>query len=180
MQVFLGIQSGYTLAIPLKSKAYAYTALQDYIRAVGAPLFLISDSGKEENLGKSITICRTFGIPKRSSEPYYQHQNKVERRIQDIECRTLYIMRIYSFPEHFWDFAAEYVTDLINHTASRRNNWRTPYETLHGNTPDISIFCFQFLNPFSTWKRLPLSLTPTCYLVDFSALHAPQGTALLF
>jgi len=96
MQVFLGIQSGYTLAIPLKSKAYAYTALQDYIRAVGAPLFLISDSGKEENLGKSITICRTFGIPKRSSEPYYQHQNKVERRIQDIERRILYIMRFYS------------------------------------------------------------------------------------
>jgi hypothetical protein len=56
-------------------------------------------------------------------------------------------MRIYSFPEHFWDFAAEYVTELINHTASHLNNWRTQYETLHGDTPDISIFCFHFYEP---------------------------------
>jgi len=60
MQVFLGIRSVYTLATPLKSKAYAHTALQDYIRTVGAPLFLKSDSTKEENLGEWVTICCTL------------------------------------------------------------------------------------------------------------------------
>jgi hypothetical protein len=77
-QVFLSVKSGYTVFIPLKSKAYAYVALSDYIKDVGAPLFLSSDNAKEENLGEWISICRTFGIQKRSSEPYYQHQNKVE------------------------------------------------------------------------------------------------------
>jgi hypothetical protein len=180
MQVFLGVRSGYTLAIPLKSKAYAYTALQDYIRTVGAPLFLISDSAKEEYLGEWITICHTFGIPKRSSEPYYQHQNKVERRIQDIKRRTLYTMHIHSVLERFWDYVAEYVTELINHTAFHHNNWRTPYETLHGDTPDTSIFCFHFYEPMLTSTRLPLFPIQTCYLADSLALHALQGTALLF
>ncbi len=36
-QVFLGIDSGYTILIPLKSKGCAYTALQDYICYTGAP-----------------------------------------------------------------------------------------------------------------------------------------------
>jgi hypothetical protein len=56
-------------------------------------------------------------------------------------------MRIHSIPERCWDYAAEYITELINHTASSRNQWHTPYETLHGDTPDISIFRFHFYEP---------------------------------
>jgi hypothetical protein len=64
--------------IPLQSKVYAYTALQDYIRDVGAPLYFSLDGAKEENLGEWISICQTFCIPKRSSEPYHQYQSKVK------------------------------------------------------------------------------------------------------
>jgi hypothetical protein len=77
-QVFLGIESGYTVLIPLKSKGYAYTALQDYIRNTGVPLFLMADAAMEENLGEWIHICQKYCIPQRSSELYHQHQNKVE------------------------------------------------------------------------------------------------------
>jgi len=146
-QVFLGVKSGYTVFIPLKSKAYAYVALSDYIKDVGAPLFLSSDNAKEENLGEWISICRTFGIQKRSSEPYYQHQNKVERRIQDIKHHTFLIMKEYNAPEGFWDYVREYITELINHTATRPLDWRTPYESLHGETPNISVFCYFFYEP---------------------------------
>jgi hypothetical protein len=52
VQIFLGTKSGYTYAVPLKNKAYAYTALQDFIREVGAPLFLAVDAAKEENMGE--------------------------------------------------------------------------------------------------------------------------------
>jgi hypothetical protein len=88
-----------------------------------------------------ISMCRTFGIQKHSSEPYYQHQNKVERRIQDIKHRTL------NAPERFWDYACEYITELINHYATRWLDWRTPYESLHGEIPDISVFCYFFYEP---------------------------------
>jgi hypothetical protein len=121
--------------------------LSDYIKDVGAPLFLSSDNAKEENLGEWISICRTFGIQKRSSEPYYQHQNKIEQRIQDIKRCTSLIMKDYNAPEKFWDYACEYITELINHTATRRLDWRTPSESLHGETPDISVFRYFFYEP---------------------------------
>jgi hypothetical protein len=91
--------------------------------------------------------CRTFGIQKRSSEPYYQHQNKVEQRIQDIKHRISLIIKEYNAPEKFWDYACEYITELINHTATRQLDWRTPSESLHGETPDISVFRYFFCEP---------------------------------
>jgi hypothetical protein len=84
-QVFVGVRSGYTYVIPLKNKVYAYTALQDFIRYVGAPSFIAVDAAKEENLGEWQAVCRTHCIPQRTSEPNYQNQNRVERRIQDIK-----------------------------------------------------------------------------------------------
>jgi hypothetical protein len=40
VQVFLGVRSGYTYVVPLKHKAYVYTALQDFIRYVPPPYTL--------------------------------------------------------------------------------------------------------------------------------------------
>jgi hypothetical protein len=139
-QVFLGIKSGYTVFIPLQSKAYAYVALSDYIIDDGAPLFLSAGTAKEENLGKWISICRTIAIQKQFSKPFYQHQNKVEHRIQDIKRRASLVMKQYNAPERFWDYACEYITELINHSATWQLAWRTPYESLHGKTPDILLF----------------------------------------
>jgi hypothetical protein len=52
MQVFLGVRSGYTYVVPLKNKACAFTALQDFIRYVGAPAYIDEDAAKEENMGE--------------------------------------------------------------------------------------------------------------------------------
>lgn len=56
-------------------------------------------------------------------------------------------MSLHSAPEHYWDYATEYATELINHTAAERLQWHTPYERIHRETPDISIFCFIFYEP---------------------------------
>ena len=144
MQVFVGVRSGYTYVAPLKNKAYAHAALQDFIRQVGAPLYIAVDAAKEENMGEWRTICRTYCIPQRTSEPMHQNQNRVERRIQDIKRRTTVLMATHTTPSRYWDYAAEYTVELINHTAIRRLSWRTPYEALYGDTPDISVFRFIF------------------------------------
>jgi hypothetical protein len=47
-------------------------------------------------------------------------------------------------PSRYWDYVAEYTVELINHTTIRRLSWRTPYEALYGDTPDISVFRFIF------------------------------------
>jgi hypothetical protein len=69
-------------------------------------------------------------------------------------------MREYNAPKCFWCYAAEYAVEIINHTAARRIKWRTPYEILHGDTPDISVFRFSFfepiyyLNPHASYPQL--------------------------
>jgi hypothetical protein len=146
-QVFLGEKSGYTYVVPLKNKAYAYTALQDLIRYVGAPAYMAVDAAREENMGEWLSICRTFCIPQHTSEPTYQNQNRVERRIQDVKRRATVLMSMHGTPSRYWDYAIEYAVEIINHTAVRRLDWRTPYEHLFGDTPDISVFRFTFFEP---------------------------------
>jgi hypothetical protein len=119
----------------------------DGARYVGAPLFLSVDAAREENTGEWLSVCRTFCIPQRTSEPAYQNQNRVERRIQDIKCRTTVLMSMHGAPSRYWDYAVEYAVELINHTAVQKLNWRTPQEVLMGETPDISVFRFTFYEP---------------------------------
>jgi hypothetical protein len=56
-------------------------------------------------------------------------------------------MREYNAPQRFWCYSAEYAVEIINQTTARHIKWRTPYEILHGDTPDISVFRFSFFEP---------------------------------
>jgi hypothetical protein len=63
IQVFVSIESGYTVVYPLKKKAYAYTTvLQDFIQYVRAPAYINLDAAIEENLGEWLVICRTYSM----------------------------------------------------------------------------------------------------------------------
>jgi hypothetical protein len=59
-QVFLGLDSSYTIIIPLKSKAYAYKALQDYIHSTGAPLFLMAELQRKKIWGMDRYMPEVF------------------------------------------------------------------------------------------------------------------------
>jgi hypothetical protein len=146
-QVFVGAQSGYTIIIPLKNKGVAYTALQDFIRYIGAPSFIAVDGAPEENKGEWLNICRSFCIPLHTTEPGYQNQNRAECRIGEIKRWASVLMSLHDTPERYWDYAVEYAVELINHTAVERLEWRTPFEKINGETPDISVFCFIFYEP---------------------------------
>ena len=41
-------------------------------------------------------------------------------------------------PQNWWEFAVEYAVHVYNRTPVRCLAWRTPYEVLNGNKPDIS------------------------------------------
>jgi hypothetical protein len=167
VQVSLGTRSGYTYAIPLKNKAYAYTSLQDFIRQVGTPQYMSVDLVKEENMGEWLSICHMYCIPQRTSEPMYQHQNRVERRIQDIKCHTTILMPMHYTPSKYWDYDVEYTVELINHTAICKLGWCTPYEALHGETPNISVFRFIFYEQiYNLESNIPFpkpNMLPGCF-----------------
>ena len=53
-------------------------------------------------------------------------------------------MQVRDAPEKYWDFAVELATEYINHIATRKLGWRTPYEYHFGDTLDVSVFHFLF------------------------------------
>jgi hypothetical protein len=54
-------------------------------------------------------------------------------------------------PEELWDFGLEYTADLCNFIARPELDYRTPYEVLTGDTPDIS----DYLNfEFYQWVKV--------------------------
>ncbi len=122
-------------------------SLQDFIRFIGAPSFILVDSAPEENKGEWLNICRTYCIPQHTSEPEYQNQKWAKRRIGDVKRRASILMSLHNSPERYWDYAMEYAVELINHTAIERLKWRTPFERIMGETPDISVFHFIFYEP---------------------------------
>lgn len=129
-QIFVGEDSGYTMIVPMKGKGQAYQALQDFIRYIGAPSFILVDGTPEENKGEWLNICRIYCIPQHTSEPEYQNQNRAERRIGDIKHRASILLSLHNSPERYWDYAVEYAVELINHTAIKRLKWRTPFERI--------------------------------------------------
>lgn len=76
------------VAIPLKDKGLVHTALQDFIRYIGALSFIVVDSVPEENRGEWLSVCRMYCIPQQTTEPEYQNQNRAERQIDDIKWRA--------------------------------------------------------------------------------------------
>jgi hypothetical protein len=54
---------------------------------------------------------------------------------------------LYGAPQQFWDYAVLLATEYLNHTATRKLGWRTPYAVQFGEMPDISVFHFLFYEP---------------------------------
>ena len=128
----------------MKGKGYAPPALRNFIRDVAAPSYIHTDNAYEEVLGEWEEVCKTYYIPQIALEPHHQHQNKAERRIQDIKRRSRLLMQLNEAPEKYWDFAVELATEYLNHIATRKLGWKTPHECHFGETPDLSVFHFLF------------------------------------
>ena len=45
-------------------------------------------------------------------------------------------------PSHLWLYCVYYVCDILNFTAHKKLNWRTPFEKAFGQTPDISPYLY--------------------------------------
>ena len=79
-------------------------------------------------------------------------------------------------PQSYWEFAVQFAIHVYNRTPLHRTSWRTPYETLTGNKPDVT-----HLRVFrcSTYVFLPEEvhvnkLSPKSELMTF--IRYPDGT----
>jgi len=144
-QFFVGIQSRFCDAYGMSSDASFIHTLHDVIRKRGAMATLVTDGGKALISKKVEDTLRHLCIDSWHSEAHYQHQNYAERRYGDVKRNVNRVMNMVGAPAHCWLLCLCYVIFIMNRMALESLRWRTPYEKLTGNTPDISmIYRFKF------------------------------------
>ena len=99
----------------------------------------MSNSAQVEVSSRVMDVLRNLMIDSWQSEPYFQHKNFAERRWRDIKRLVNWVMNSKQVPSDCWLLCLEYVADVMNVTAVKSLNWRTPIEQLSGQTPDTSI-----------------------------------------
>ena len=105
---------------------------------------LISDRAQMEISNKVKDILRHLIIDDWQSEAHYQHQNAAERRYKHIKRNVQNVLNISGATASCWLLCLEYVTYFMNHMATKSLSWCTPYESLTGIIPDISVI-YRFL-----------------------------------
>ena len=164
VQLFVHVPSDYLFVRCMQREKHSHAAYQDYVREIGAPTVLITDNSQTQTGTKWQSTSRKIMTKQRKFAPHNQNQNKAERRIQDAKHKTMQIMGRACAPLVFWCYALIHVIDCLNHLAKKSLNWRTSYEILNGDTPDLSAFRFSFWQPVeyydpvakfpdSQWKR---------------------------
>ena len=76
------------------------------------------------------------------TDPHSPWQNPAELSIGVIRCKARKLMQETTTPIRLWDYAYEYVCQLRTLTVSDLYELkdRTPFELVHGYSPDISEF----------------------------------------
>lgn len=132
----------YLHVVLMVSKGEAPTALRHFFDNVGLPDLIISDNASEQTSQAWKTALNEFKVLHRLTEPYKHHQNYAENGVKLVKFRCVKIMERKGVPGIFWDHTLEYMANLSNRIVHKtpRLEGRTPYEWVHGITPDISAF----------------------------------------
>ena len=138
-QIYVGRHSRYIHVYGMSTASQFVNTLNDVIRKSGAMDRLTSDRAQVEVSKKVKDILRSFVIADWQSEPYQQQQNYSERIYQDVKKNTNWVLNWSGAPPQAWMWAFEYVVFIMNRTARESLNWRTPFEALFGQTPDVSV-----------------------------------------
>lgn len=101
---------------------------------------LFSDGGGEFLNAEPQTFCGGRGIELRSSNPYSPQENSiVERSNQTVMRQVRSMLNATQLPPSLWGEAFLHAIETLNYTTtSALKNNMTPYETLHGQRPDLS------------------------------------------
>ncbi|KAI3694504.1 hypothetical protein L1987_77470 [Smallanthus sonchifolius] len=118
----------------------------------------------------------SIGIIHRLSCPHTSEQNGiVERRHRHVVETGLTLMAQSNIPQHFWHFASETATYLINRMPSRANSAISPFELVFKHKPDfffLRVFgcqCYPHLWPYNPHK-MDFRSTP-CIFLGYSTSH---------
>ena len=138
LQVFATRKSRYLFGVPIKSKDEVFSATEDFFQEVGIPAALRSDNATENHSTKMKALLRSKEVSEEFSEEFLQFQNRVERWIGFLKRSVFKVLQKTGAPADEWLMCAMYVIKCHNKTARKGLHWRTPWEMVFGDTPDIS------------------------------------------
>ena len=96
------------------------------------------DGGGEYITTKFIEKLEKMGIISIQSAPHTpQQQGRAERFNRTIMDKAESMRHHASLPPSWWEFAVDHAVYVYNRTPMRRINWKTPYELINGQKPDI-------------------------------------------
>jgi hypothetical protein len=148
MQWFAFHRSHYQKEYGMRSEGSGPNALLDFFRDIGAPTSIRRDNSKMQTSELWETYLRQYNVRNEFTEPYHSQQIPAERQLAIHKQRMKGKMITTGCDPRAWFKLSSHVTSLNNLIARKSINWRTPYEILHGSTPDISPYViFEFWEP---------------------------------
>jgi hypothetical protein len=140
---FLDDHSSHAWVVLLKKKSDTLPAFKQFIAMVRTQFNatlkeFMSDFGGEYKSKEFDDFLKNLGILSRTSVPYMHQQNGRAERFNRTLMDKAQALRLQAcLPQSWWEFAIKHATYLYNRTPIRRLEWRTPYELIYGNIPDV-------------------------------------------
>ena len=133
-------KGNYVRSYHMKGKNHSPDALDRFLHEVGIPTELMTDGAKELIHGDWSKLCRKHRITQKNTEPHSPWQNNAELMGGIVKRKLRRMMMSTGTPIRLWDYCWDYICNIISHTASGQLilDGSTPYEKVHGYTPDIS------------------------------------------
>ena len=147
LQLFAGLDSYLLAGYPMSSESQIADTFEEFIRDHGAPLGLKSDNARSETGSRMHDLFRMYAIRDKQSEPHYEHQNPVERRIQDVKRMTNNIMDCTGAPDRIWLLCTLFVLSLLNVIVNP--NGVVPLSVVTNQMVDMSAFL-----SFHCWQEV--------------------------
>ena len=148
-QLFVGQKSYHIYLYGMAKESYGPDALMEFFREVGVPTAIRRDNSKMQTSQVWNSIMRKYNCSDQFIEPYNPQQNPAERRIGVLKGYMKRTIQDTGCAPEAWYRLACHAADVINHTAYKSLNWRTPLEMSLGETPDISGLLF-----FKFWEKV--------------------------
>lgn len=137
-----------------KTESETGQALRCFVQEVGVPTGMHTDNAKVFIQGDFSRVATREGIKRTTIEVGRKNENRAELAIREFKKKVKRAMQRHNMPLRLWCFAAEYMAAIMKFTASDlfRLRGRTPYELVHGYTPDISEYLeFELYEPIFYW-----------------------------
>jgi len=138
-------EANWTWCYPMKREADFSKILNRFVIEVGAPDALRADNAQAETSDVVKNLCTKYGILRNFSEPKHQWQNRAENAVGKVKDAIRHLHSLWGAPASLWADSIRLDNELrqLRRTSERP----TPFERLHGHTPDRSAFRFEFWEP---------------------------------